>query len=230
MTKVFIILFIAVIFGSQTFSQNVPMQDSLAQYGYTFPQFCSETGNFLIQPASWDGNDWLTLGLIGGGTILMMQTIDQPIRDAVLRDQKYYYSAPIEFGRMWGELYSPVILFSGFAIHSLVMNDKDTREIAYEIGQASLYAGALTFILKMVIGRKRPFVNEGSTAFHPISTVFDGEFQSLPGGHNAAAMVLSTLLSRNAKPVWLKVVAYVPAALTFVSRSIKINTGHLMIS
>ena len=31
-------------------------------------------------------------------------------------------------------------------------------------------------------------------------------------------MVLSTVLSRNAKPVWLKVLAYLPEALTFVSR------------
>jgi membrane-associated phospholipid phosphatase len=69
----------------------------------------------------------------------------------------------------------------------------------------------------MAIGRARPYTGEGNTSFHPFSTI-TGDFHSLPGGHNAAAFVLSTVLSRNAKPVWLKIIAYVPAALTFVSR------------
>jgi membrane-associated phospholipid phosphatase len=40
----------------------------------------------------------------------------------------------------------------------------------------------------------------------------------MPGGHNVAAFVLSTVISRNVEPTWLKAVAYIPAALTFVSR------------
>jgi membrane-associated phospholipid phosphatase len=144
---------------------------------------------------------------------------DQPIRDAVLKDQRYSRSVPIEFGKMWGELYVPVVLFGGFAIHSLITDDIGTKKIAYEIGQASLYAGVTTYLLKMAIGRARPYVNEGSKSFHPFSSLFFKQnFQSLPGGHNSVAFVLSTVLSRNAKPVWLKGIAYVPAVLTFVSR------------
>jgi membrane-associated phospholipid phosphatase len=144
---------------------------------------------------------------------------DEPIQDAVLRDQRHSKSVPIEFGRMWGELYTPVLLFGGFAIHSLLTDDIGTRKIGYEIGQASLYAGAVTQLLKIAIGRARPYVNKGSKEFHPFSTFsFKQDYQSLPGGHNAVAFVLSTVLSRNAKPVWLKGIAYVPAVLTFVSR------------
>jgi membrane-associated phospholipid phosphatase len=61
-------------------------------------------------------------------------------------------------------------------------------------------------------------MEEGSTSFHPFSTFFSQDYHSLPGGHNTAAFAMSTVLSRNAKPVWLKIIAYVPAALTFVSR------------
>jgi membrane-associated phospholipid phosphatase len=156
---------------------------------------------------------------MGAGTFLIMETADQPIRTAVLKDQRYYKSVPIEFGRMWGELYTPVVLFGGFAAHSLITGDMGTRKIAYEIGQASIYAGIITYLLKASIGRARPYVNEGSTSFHPFSALFfKQDYQSLPGGHNAAAFVLSTVLSRNAKPVWLKGLAYLPALLTFVSR------------
>jgi membrane-associated phospholipid phosphatase len=112
-----------------------------------------------------------------------------------------------------------VLLFGGFAIHSLVTDDMGTRKIGYEIGQASIYAGVVTQLLKISIGRARPYVNEGSRSFHPFSSFsFKQDYQSLPGGHNTVAFVLSTVLSRNAKPVWLKGIAYLPAVLTFVSR------------
>jgi hypothetical protein len=189
-----------------------------AQNKYNFSQFGNETWSFVKQPGKWDGGDWLRLGLTGAGTFLVMQA-DQPIRDAVERDHRYSKSFPIEFGRVYGELYSPVVLFGGFAIHSLITNDNGTRKIAYEVGQASIYAGVTTYLLKMAIGRARPYTNEGSKSFHPFSSLFfKQDYQSLPGGHSTVAFVLSTVLSRNAKAGWLKGVLYIPAALTFISR------------
>ncbi|MFZ2322857.1 MAG: phosphatase PAP2 family protein [Ignavibacteriaceae bacterium] len=222
---------LTILYGSTTFAQNPVLQDSVQQFKYNFSQFGNETWDFIKQPTKWDGTDWLKIGLITAGTFLVIETADQPARDAVLREgkfdsnglfiprsQKYYKSVPIELGRMWGELYAPVILFSGFAIHSLLTDDITTRKIAYEIGQASIYTGVVTLLLKTAIGRARPYMNEGKTTFHIFSSLINQDYHSLPGGHTAAAFVLSTVLSRNAKPVWLKVLAYVPATLTFVSR------------
>jgi membrane-associated phospholipid phosphatase len=188
------------------------------QHKYTFSQFGRETLDFIKQPAKWEGSDWLKLGIISSGTFIIMGTADQPIRDAVLKDQIHSKSFPLEFGRMWGELYSPVLLFSGFAAYSFLTDDNGTRKIAYEIGQASIYAGVITYILKLAIGRARPYMNEGSNSFQPFSSLFIQDYHSLPGGHSVAAFALSTVLSRNAKPVWLKILAYIPAALTFISR------------
>ena len=115
-----------------------------------------------------------------------------------------------------GELYSPIVLFAGFAAHSLITNNTSTRKVAYEIGQASLYTGAITLILKTAFGRARPFMNEGISRFHPFS--FSDDYHSFPGGHTAIAFVLSTVLSRNAGPTWLKILAYLPAAITPISR------------
>lgn len=208
MKKIYLSLLLIIIFQSSNFAQSK----------YNFSQFGSETVDFIKQPVKWDGGDWLKLGLVSAGTFLVMETADQPVRNAVLKDQRYYKSVPIEFGRMYGELYSPVIFFGGFAIHSLLTNDNYTRKIAYEIGQASLYAGAVTFLLKMAIGRARPYMEEGKTSFHPFYSIINTKYQSLPGGHSTAAFVISTVLSRNVNPGWLKVLVYLPAALTFVSR------------
>lgn len=187
-----------------------------AQSKYDFSQFGHETADFIKQPSKWDGNDWLRLGVMGAGSFLLIETVDQPARDLALKDRSYFYSVPIEAGRMWGELYSPVVLFAGFAAHSLITKNTSTRKVAYEIGQASLYTGAITLILKTVIGRARPYMNEGTSSFHPFS--FRDDYHSFSGGHTATAFVLSTVLSRNAGPTWLKIIAYLPAVFTPISR------------
>jgi membrane-associated phospholipid phosphatase len=216
-------LFLIVIFGSSPygasdlFAQNLASTDTVRGKKYNLSQFGHETVDFFVQPTKWDGTDWLRLGVIGGATFATMQ-VDQPIRDAVLRDHgKYYHSVPIEGARMYGELYSPFVFFIGFAAHSLLANDKSTRKIAYEIGQASLYAGAVTLLLKTAIGRARPYMNEGRSSYHPFSTLLD-HYHALPGGHTTTAFVISTVLSRNVEPTWLKVLVYLPAVITPISR------------
>jgi membrane-associated phospholipid phosphatase len=216
-------LFFLVICGSSPygaaglFAQDIASRDTVQVYRYNLSQFGHETVRWFVQPTKWDGNDWLRLSVIGGATFLTMQA-DQPIRDAVLRDHgRYYYSVPIEGARMYGELYSPVVFFVGFAAHSLIANDMSTRKIAYEIGQASLYTGAIVLTLKSIIGRARPHDNEGRATYHPFTFTGD-DYHSLPGGHTATAFVISTVLSRNVGPTWLKVLVYLPAIITPISR------------
>jgi membrane-associated phospholipid phosphatase len=60
-------------------------------------------------------------------------------------------------------------------------------------------------------------MNEGAFSYYPFSSFLD-RYHSLPGGHTATAFVLSTVLSRNAGPTWLKILAYLPAVITPVSR------------
>ena len=200
-----------------TVNRSSALQDSGDWNKYNLSQFGHETVDFLIKPTKWDGTDWLRLGVVGGATFLSMQA-DQPIRDAVLKDNgRYYYSVPIEGARMYGELYSPFVFFGGFALHYLLTDDMSSRKIAYEIGQASLYTGAIVLTLKSVIGRARPNTNEGRASYHSFTLTGD-QFHSLPGGHTATAFVISTVLSRNVNATWLKVLVYVPAVVTAYSR------------
>jgi membrane-associated phospholipid phosphatase len=206
--KFLVIILFIFLYGTPLFAQNK----------YTFSQFASETVDFIEQPLKWDGNDYLKLGLITVPGCLSM-FVDQPIRDAVLRDnQKYYKSVPIEFGRIYGELYSPIVFFTGFGIYSVITGDIKARKIAYEIGQASLYAGGINYILKVALGRARPNLNMGNGTYRPFTSFTNGDYHSMPGGHSTAAFVISTVLSRNINPVWLKILIYAPAVLTMTSR------------
>ena len=203
--------------GADLFAQDPTSRDTVLGNKYNLSQFGHETWSFIKQPSKWDGGDWLKIGVIGGATFLTMQ-VDQPIRDAVLRDnRRYFYSVPIEGARMYGELYSPFVFFGGFAIHYLLTDDISSRKIAYEIGQASLYTGAIVLTMKSIIGRARPHDDEGRATYHPFTFIGD-DFHSLPGGHSATTFIISTVLSRNVHPTWLKVLVYVPAVITAFSR------------
>ena len=187
-----------------------------AQNRYDVSQFGNETVEFIKQPLHWEGNDWLNLGLVTAGTVLAMQ-LDQPVRDAMLKDRSYYESTPIEFGRLWGDNYTTIAAAAGFALHGILAGDRSTQKVAFEIAQSALYAGGITAALKLALGRARPFTNRGASVYQPF-TIFDDAYYSLPSGHTTLAFALSTVLSRNAGSSTLKVIAFLPAALTAFSR------------
>ena len=188
-----------------------------AQNTYTARQFGRETRAFVEQPADWGGRDWLTLGLITAGTAAVMQA-DEPIRRAVLRDHgRHYRSAPVEAGRIWGEWYAPPLVAGAFGLHAWMTGNGSSKKIGFELMQAVLYANGVTQTLKIAIGRARPYKNEGAFSFRPFLLSNIGR-HSMPGGHNTNGWAMSTVLARNAHSTGMKMVAYAPAVLTFVSR------------
>ena len=204
--KIHSIILLALVLQSSLFSQNA----------YNLSQFKDESFRFVEQPTKWEENNWLKLGLISAGTVLLMQA-DKQVRELVLKDQSYYKSFPIEAGRIWGEGYPTAILVGAFGLHGLLTNDNTSKKIGFEIVQSALYSGAITTILKVVVGRARPFTNKGDATYKPFS-LFDDDFHSFPSGHTTLAFSLSTVLSKNVKSDLFKVIAYIPAILTVVSR------------
>lgn len=191
--------------------------ENIAQTKYDFPQFWHETGSFFSQPARWDAFDWGTFVLLGGLTAVAMQG-EPAVRDIKFIDKAFYYSPEAVGGRMYGELYTPLIIFTGYAVYSLAAHDHQARKIAYEIGQADLYSAAIVTLLKITVGRARPLANEGKLSFAPF-TLFDDYHHSFPSGHTTEAFTMSSILSMNAHSTLLKIIAYVPAFFTPFSRA-----------
>lgn len=183
---------------------------------YSLGQFGHETLLFVKQPVKWKGRDWIKIGAIVAGSALLT-TADQPLRDATQGQQNYYYSVPVEGGRMYGEAYSIGGVAALFGIYGLIAKDTTAKKITIELLQAGLYSEALTEVLKIVVGRSRPYTNDGSFTFHPF-TLTNEDHHSFPSGHSTSAFALSTVMSRHAKSLTLKILAYVPAGFTLFSR------------
>ena len=187
-----------------------------SQNDYNILQFKNETIAFIKQPLSWDESDWLKLGLIGAGTFLAMQA-DQPVRDFYLKDRSYAQSVPIEFGRMYGELYSPLIFATGFGLDWALNKNDTSKKIGFEIIQSAIYTEAVVALFKYSFGRARPYMEQG-TASYGNYYLFNEDYQSLASSHTARAFALSTVLSKYVKSDYLKIAIYIPAFLTGISR------------
>jgi membrane-associated phospholipid phosphatase len=215
--KILLSFFLITLCGSVAFAQNSVLGNSVQQLKFNLSQFGNESWDFIKQPTKWSGNDWFKLGLIGAGTFLILETADEPIRDVVLKNQQYYNSVPIKIGNIWGDWYPTVIVASGFALHGWLDDNYSSKKIAFEVVQAGLYTEVITQIVKHAFGRARPYNELGAKEFKPFSFL-GWDFTSMPAGHTSWAFSLSTVLSRNAKQDWLKVLAYLPAGLTFIAR------------
>ena len=215
--KIFLSFLLVILYGSFLSAQNSDLQDPVQNLKYNLAQFGNESWDFIKQPIKWSGNDWFKLGLIGASTFLILETADEPIRDVVLKNQQYYNSVPIKIGNIWGDWYPTVIVASGFALYGWLDDNYSSKKIAFEVVQAGLYTEVITQIVKHALGRARPYNELGAKEFKPFSFL-GWDFTSMPAGHTSWAFSLSTVLSRNAKQDWLKVFAYLPAALTFIAR------------
>jgi hypothetical protein len=215
MSHKFFILFIAIL----AFQSRLIAQDSLnitEKNKYNFPELIHESGLLVIQPIKWRGGDWIKFGAVGILTFSLMQE-DQKIRNYAQSNQKYSKNFLMEVGNQYGGFFfGPLLCVSLYTIGSL-SHSRKTKKIGFEIAQGMLYSEGISFISKGIIGRARPSKSLSAFDYHPF-TFFKSTYNSFPAGHVDAAFALSTVLSRNTDCGLLKVLAFLPAALTVVSR------------
>ena len=183
---------------------------------YSLTQFGHESYLFVKQPTKWKGNDWLRIGLVTASTVAVM-ALDQTIMNSTQGQQRFYYSAPIVGGRVYGEWYSIGGVAGTFALYGIIAHDTAAKKISIELLQAGVYSELVTTMLKIAIGRARPISGENAFSYRPF-TVIDDYYHSMPSGHTTSAMALSTVMSRHAHSTALKILAYVPAGFTMFSR------------
>lgn len=187
-----------------------------AQNRYNFTQFFEETGDLIANPSHWDKNDLITLGSILGSAFLIMQ-IDETIKTEMLKDRSFYFSPPVELARHWGEPLTTLVLAGGLSLHGLLIDNKANQHLAYEIMQSFSYTAGLTALLKVSLGRARPFTGKDPFNFEPFQHV-QNAFRSFPSGHTSIAFSLSTVLSSRTDNDILKVIYFIPAIATAFSR------------
>ncbi len=222
MKRTIILLFLILVIPTLSHAQGATkdtIKDTTkhpAKRFYNTGQFLHESFLFAKQPTVWKGADWLRLGAITAVAISVMP-FDQHISTLTEGKQQYYYSVPIVAGRVYGEWYSIGTVTAAFAIYGIANHDTAAKKISIELLQSGVFAEAMTYVLKVGIGRARPIAGLGPFFYKP-GSFFNYDLNSMPSGHMTSAMALSTVMSRHARTTFLKILAYAPAAFTLVSR------------
>lgn len=191
------------------------LEHKLEHHFYGVSQFTHETYLFVATPTRWHEADWLRVGATLAITAAIMP-LDQTLNKSMQGNQHYYYSVPIVAGRMYGEWYTIGAITAAFGGYGILAHDTTAKKIAIELLQAGAYSELFTEVLKIGIGRYRPYEDVGAFRFHPFN--LNNNTESMASGHSTSAFALSTVMFRHAHSTVLKILAFVPAGFTVFSR------------
>lgn len=124
-----------------------------------------------------------------------------------------------------------VLWSAGLYLYGLVTDRRHAMDAGLHIGESIVVATVITDVLKLSVGRARPFVSADTNShdFQFGRGIDGGQFQSLPSGHATAAFALASALSSEAaawKPHWRWVAPTAYGTATFVGLARMYDDKH----
>ncbi len=141
--------------------------------------------------------------------------------DATMRDFVRSTSSPtsdIVFGisNQMGEPYVTLPLIAGMYLGGLAADNTSLKNTGLYLGEAYALNIAVTFTLKSVLGRARPYNNLGNNEF--TFWAFKDAFMSCPSGHSSAAFTTATIVAHQINTPTAYYISYGLSFMTMMSR------------
>ncbi len=154
--------------------------------------------------------DWENTVLVGSGLVLGSALLDHPFdRFAQLHGQGSLVS---RFKQVGNDL--PFVTTGIAGLIALSSQNVTTSNTGYSAGEAAVSGYLLSLGIKTVVGRARPFTNQGSTSFHFLHGSATSGTDSFPSAHNIVTWASVTPFAKEYDAPWL----YAVAGLTNASR------------
>lgn len=169
----------------------------------------------LGAPCRWDGREWGYAGLTAlatGGAVLL----DDEVFSVMLHNRSATLDRVSDVVVQYGDGIVLGVLCLGAYGTGLVVKDSWLRETAVLSGTALLLTSLSTQVLKIAVGRARPYMGLGNTVFRPFG--LEEGYESFPSGHTAAAFSVTAVLAARIDRPWVSVGLYTLATLTGLSR------------
>lgn len=167
-------------------------------------------------PSRFDNDDWINLA--GSATLtLSAMAFDKSARSAFgTIATNGILDGSMSVFREYGEVKYAVGGSAAVYITGLVSGSDEIRRVGKNLLQTLVYSSIVTTSMKVIVGRSRPFKNEGAYHYQPF-TVHD-ENMSLPSGHTTVAFALSSVLAAEIDNTFASVGLFTLASLTGISR------------
>jgi hypothetical protein len=172
-------------------------------------------GTVLTSPLRWETTDWYRCGGTGVA-VLGLSLADTPLRNAMQRSQGPANDRAADIAIWFGDGGVVLGVSAGGYVAGAAFHDRWLRETSLMIGTAVLTSGAVSTVLKVVVGRARPYAGVGPGTFRPFK--FTDAYASFPSGHSVVGFALATVLSRRIDNPWASVLLYGIAGSVALSR------------
>ncbi len=178
--------------------------------------YVTDTGTMLVSPVNWDRSDWLKAGLVVGATATLYLA-DTDIRKVAQRNQSSSGDTVANVGNALGDPLYIVPPLGLFYLYGHFHEDPKARQTSLLALESLAISGALTWSVKEIAQRPRPYTGKSSTTWNGPSRKL-GDY-SFPSGHSTAAFsVASVFAEEYENNPYVPPIAYGLATLTSFSR------------
>jgi membrane-associated phospholipid phosphatase len=169
----------------------------------------------LNAPAGFKSKDWIILGGIVGVTTGSF-FIDKSIRESVAKNHTATMDNITGLGHYYGNAAYMVILSGATYLTGKIIRNNEIAGTGRMILETLAYAGIITTVLKVGLGRARPYTDKGAFDFFNLS--IKNDYLSMPSGHTTVAFAVSSVLTAKIKNMYASIALYSLAGLTMYQR------------
>ncbi|GAB4365828.1 MAG: hypothetical protein Kow0042_05330 [Calditrichia bacterium] len=171
-------------------------------------------GIILSAPFRFDRKKWL-LTFSAVGISALVYTMDEPIRRHTEENRERNWDGVMDWARIYGGGHTWRIVATGSYFGGLFLRQSKIRLMGQMLFESELITIFLVSSLKKILGRSRPYENQGAFRYR---FLHDLEGSALPSGHAATAFCLSTVLAKTIGKPEVSIALYGMAAMTAASR------------
>jgi len=173
--------------------------------------------NLLQSPLHFDNNDMIMAGIVLTMTGAAF-SVDNKIRTDVSKIQSKSFDDITYYGEKFGRPVYASILSGLLYTTGYFISDDYIKETGQILAETMICTGLLTQLLKITLGRARPFTGSPNTDIDPFEFEFESEDNSLPSGHTSIAFSIATVLSQRINNPYVSFALYSMASLTAYQR------------
>ena len=194
---------------------NYTPLDTNFNFWNDFNNGIDDFGNYFTSPLHFSKNTWVK---IGGVTAIAGLSFfaDNSVRTAVSKNHSTFQDNLVKIGDNYGKGIIPAGLAVGLYGIGFFTNNYEIKSTGQILFESLAAAGITVTALKVIIGRSRPYLEQGNHNFSPFNT--DNDYNSLPSGHVIVAFTTSTVLAEKIDNVYASIALYGLATLTAYQR------------
>lgn len=209
MKKIFsTLLFLSLLFSPLNHAQIVSKVED------DFLSFLHTGGNLCTSFTQFDKSTQIKTA----GSLLFIAaaySIDYNAKKFASLNHSNFNNSLFSIDKVYGSGYT-LLGIGGLYGYGILFNNDNVRKLGLQTIEAVGYAGLITSILKAVVGRSRPYANEGKARFRPFNV--HAAYTSFPSGHATVSFAVSTVLANNTNSLFLKILCYSASTLVLGAR------------